>query len=632
MAPPSSMRQLVVLAVAAFCVGGAAAQPESERSGDRAAGTAPNRAERICFVVLGDAGPVRGARAERLAEAVELANWLDPDFVIATGGALHAGDPDGWRAGAEAYTSVMSGLRAPWHLVAADRDVAAGPGRPDGHAELFRARFGPLHHAFDHRFARVVVLFSRDLGSGVAGIPPEQVAWLADDLAATDRSHLFVVVHHPLWTERFGGSNWEAVHQLLRDDGRPATVIAGHVRHLRDDGRRDNVRYLTIATTGAPRSPEHDQTSFDHVLLVRAGHDEVFPVVIPLDAVRPIEHFPGSEADAIDRLRAADAVQLRGELRVSTEPGDAGSVLARIHNPADKQIRYVVGVDAPTGWSTDQRRLEGTLPPGGSKDLTLDFRSAGVGEREPRVELAVRAAYPLSSDAEQIVSQRVPIVVRPAVDAVGVGDANAGLRLDGASGVRVRLDGPTDRLTLECWVRGSAPAGRAGLITKNANSGFGLFWSDDPGGSTLPTAYVHVGDDYVEVEASEPWAWDRWTHLALTYDGAAVRLWVNGRLAGAAPASGPITANTLPLVVGAGVDARGRTVDHFTGRIDEVRLSAIARYDAPFSPPRICEPDADTLLLLHLDHDTLPGVGDAGPGGRHGWATGRAVIERMDRP
>jgi hypothetical protein len=62
-----------------------------------------------------------------------------------------------------------------------------------------------------------------------------------------------------------------------------------------------------------------------------------------------------------------------------------------------------------------------------------------------------------------------------------------------------------------------------------------------------------------------------WTHVAGTYDGAAVRLYVNGLQVASTPATAPMTATTDPLQIG--TKGPGSAAgDHFNGLLDEVRL------------------------------------------------------------
>ncbi len=66
----------------------------------------------------------------------------------------------------------------------------------------------------------------------------------------------------------------------------------------------------------------------------------------------------------------------------------------------------------------------------------------------------------------------------------------------------------------------------------------------------------------------------QWYHVAGTYDGADVRLYVNGMLKSLTPASVAIASGSVGFYVG------GFTYDYFRGLIDEVRLWNVARSEA----------------------------------------------------
>jgi hypothetical protein len=70
----------------------------------------------------------------------------------------------------------------------------------------------------------------------------------------------------------------------------------------------------------------------------------------------------------------------------------------------------------------------------------------------------------------------------------------------------------------------------------------------------------------------------RWSHLAVTYDGRAVRLYVNGAETSSQPASGTIRRTTDPLWIG-GNRPYG---EYFRGVIDEVRV-----YDRALGPAEV---------------------------------------------
>jgi hypothetical protein len=115
-----------------------------------------------------------------------------------------------------------------------------------------------------------------------------------------------------------------------------------------------------------------------------------------------------------------------------------------------------------------------------------------------------------------------------------------------------------------------------------------------------------------------------WHHLAAVFDGEEMRLYLDGRRIAAEKAKGKRTTNAFPLYVGAEPAADGRPNFWFDGALDEVRVSKTARYEGEsFEPERRHEPDADTVLLLHLDGTIGPFHLDSSPGAAHAHEVGR---------
>lgn len=75
-----------------------------------------------------------------------------------------------------------------------------------------------------------------------------------------------------------------------------------------------------------------------------------------------------------------------------------------------------------------------------------------------------------------------------------------------------------------------------------------------------------------EASATNPVAVDRWSYVAVTYDGTALRLYVNGSQVSSQATSGAIQVSDNPLWIG-GNRPYG---EHFHGLIDEVRVYARA--------------------------------------------------------
>ena len=72
---------------------------------------------------------------------------------------------------------------------------------------------------------------------------------------------------------------------------------------------------------------------------------------------------------------------------------------------------------------------------------------------------------------------------------------------------------------------------------------------------------------------------NEWHHIAATYDGATMKLFIDGEQNAATPASAIILDNSLPLYIGStyGSGGRGESQGYLKGGIDEVRISNVAR-------------------------------------------------------
>jgi hypothetical protein len=82
-----------------------------------------------------------------------------------------------------------------------------------------------------------------------------------------------------------------------------------------------------------------------------------------------------------------------------------------------------------------------------------------------------------------------------------------------------------------------------------------------------PMAYINTTSDH-DVSGPTPLGVNVWTHVALTFDGAMLRLYVGGVPVAALAVSGSIAVSSGPLTIG------GNTLDfgHFSGLIDDIRI------------------------------------------------------------
>lgn len=129
---------------------------------------------------------------------------------------------------------------------------------------------------------------------------------------------------------------------------------------------------------------------------------------------------------------------------------------------------------------------------------------------------------------------------------------------------------PVSGITVEAWIRPSTISGFQTIVGKGfataywlgINSGKIRFWTG--GASKDGTTVVPVSE---------------WSHLAVTYDGSTIRMYVNGVLDASWPASGTIGINTEPLGIGGegGSSSFPNDLYPFSGLISETRLWNYAR-------------------------------------------------------
>jgi fibronectin type 3 domain-containing protein len=188
------------------------------------------------------------------------------------------------------------------------------------------------------------------------------------------------------------------------------------------------------------------------------------------------------------------------------------------------------------------------------------------------------------------------------------GKFNNALSFNGSS-ARVNIaDSATLRLTtgmtLEAWVRPSALGDWSTVILKE-RSGFyahALYAATDNG---RPSTHVYTGGDN-ELRGTSSLPLGAWTHLAGTYNGSTLSLYVNGVFAAARPATGSIIANTGPLRIG------GNAIwgEYYNGLIDEVRV-----YNRALSASEI-QGDMDRSITVDITPPTVtartPANGTAG--------------------
>ncbi|MGN9843775.1 LamG-like jellyroll fold domain-containing protein [Nonomuraea sp. H19] len=134
----------------------------------------------------------------------------------------------------------------------------------------------------------------------------------------------------------------------------------------------------------------------------------------------------------------------------------------------------------------------------------------------------------------------------------------------------------TNGMTLQAWVRPTTIASWRTVIMKQHTGGLAYVLA--AGSDTnRPHVAIHTTSE-ADIGAPTELPLNTWTHLAATYDGTTLRLYINGNQVAQTTKTGNIRTDTAPLRIG------GNSIwgEHFNGLIDEVRI-----YNRALTPTQI---------------------------------------------
>ncbi len=192
------------------------------------------------------------------------------------------------------------------------------------------------------------------------------------------------------------------------------------------------------------------------------------------------------------------------------------------------------------------------------------------------------------------------------------------LEFDGVDDVLEVPDAPaldlTDEATVSAWYyHVGAPSGELGLVQKDGPGSWGRwgFWVDED--TILFCVFIASGMQEC-VESVTMLTRDEWTHLSGTYDGAQLRLYLDGQLDTEMVLTGSISTSDGSLFIGA-----DPTEPLFTaGRLDEVCVWNIARTQAEIQASmnmKMLGTETGLVGLWRMDEGMGQTVLDASPNG-----------------
>ncbi len=185
-----------------------------------------------------------------------------------------------------------------------------------------------------------------------------------------------------------------------------------------------------------------------------------------------------------------------------------------------------------------------------------------------------------------------------------------GVTLDGSNDYIEKTDAVgldlTGNITVEAWVNKNAtPDDFPAIVSKGVDgSRLAYALNYDATAANIKFQIGVAGVSTIELVSTAAPTANEWHHIAGVADTSQLRIYIDGVLKATATRTLAIGDSAQSLCIGAYSNAANCNQDYLQGKIDEVRLSTVARYTSDFVPSRRFSNDGSTAALWHLDEGT----------------------------
>jgi hypothetical protein len=364
-----------------------------------------NNPKNFKFAIVSDRAG--GVRPGIFADAVNKLNLVMPEFVMSVGDFINGNTAD--RAQLETewaeFDAELKPLKVPFFFVPGNHDI-----NNDVMREVWKERSGVPYYSFVYKDVLFLALDSTGEKGDI--IPDAQVALMKRALERHSNARwTFVFLHHPLWLYD-SPSGFAKIEKML--EGRPHTVIAGHLHNYLQEWR-NNTNYYILASTGGSsqlRGPKYGE--FDHVTLVTMTDEGPVMANLTLDGILSHDVTKRSDYEQLNAL--ADCARM--PCLVCTD-GEEAVKAATVYLTFDNQSKRELQVKAKFQHGHEVHiapaAMEMTLVPKSRKVIPVAIKSS---ESIPTAKAALLqlhwiVGYDLKNKDELFMSGTRDIPLRP---------------------------------------------------------------------------------------------------------------------------------------------------------------------------------------------------------------------------
>ena len=261
---------LLILALLLSSCGGAATTPGDDVTDNGGTGDVGQADNDFSFLVCGDPD----GRTDLLQRII--GQMREGEFLVIVGDLTSGGDLEGM----ERMHAFLEPQGIEYYVIPGDNDM------PTGDPSVFQSVFGDDYYSLDIQDSHLVFLDNAIFG---VGLPQEELLWLREDLASTDRQVIIAFAHVPPGApiklfeseaaQQEDESDMEALEML--EQAGAEVIYCGHLHGylLYSSGPP---RVVVSGGAGAPLHLPEEAGGYHNFLRVTVEGDSVTEEVIPL--------------------------------------------------------------------------------------------------------------------------------------------------------------------------------------------------------------------------------------------------------------------------------------------------------------------------------------------------------------